>query len=116
MKQAKQRVIALDYFRGLFILAPVLNHAMLFSMPFAYLVGAGRLWTSAAELLIMLSGLTFGIVRSDKIKSDFVSVYKKTLRRAGQIYFMNILVVVLSLALALMVTSRGLTNDVDGAL
>ena len=116
MKQAKQRVIAIDYFRGLFILAPVVNHAMLFSMPFAYLTGAGRLWTSAAELLMIISGLTFGIVRGEQIKSGFAAIYKKTLRRVGQIYMVNILVVVLSLLLALITTSHHLTNDVDGVL
>lgn len=116
MKQAKQRVIAIDYFRGLFILAVVINHAMVFSMPFAYLAGAGRMWTSAAEMLLIISGLTFGIIRSGQIKSDFKMVLKKTWRRAAQIYLVNFIVVITSLTLALFLLSHSLPNDVDGAL
>jgi hypothetical protein len=116
MKKAKDRVIALDYFRGIFILVAVVNHAMIFSMPFAYITGASRLWTSAAEMLLMISGLTFGVVRSDQIKSSFRQVFKKTARRAVQIYLVNISIVILSLLLALILSSKNLTNDVDGAL
>jgi len=116
MKQTKDRVVAIDYFRGVFILVVVVNHAMLFTMPFAYLTGASRLWTSAAEMLLLISGLTFGIIRGVKIKSDFIAIYKKTLRRAAQIYMVNILVVALSLLVALFAISHSLTNDVDGVL
>jgi hypothetical protein len=116
MKQAKDRVIAIDYFRGLFIIMVVVNHAMLFSLPFAYLTGAGRMWTSAAELLLLISGLTFGIVRGHQIKSDFLTVYKKTLRRAGQIYLVNVLVVALSLLLAVYAVSHNLVNYVYGTM
>jgi hypothetical protein len=116
MKQAKDRVVAIDYFRGIFILVAVVNHGMLFTMPFAYLTGASRLWTSAAEMLLLISGLTFGIIRGEKIKSEFKAIYKKTLRRAAQIYVVNILVVALSLLVALFAISHNLTNDVDGVL
>jgi fucose 4-O-acetylase-like acetyltransferase len=116
MKRTKQRIIALDYFRGIFIIMVVINHATLFSMPFAYFTGAGRLWVSAAELLLLISGLTFGIVRADKISDDFRGVYKRTFKRAGQLYLVNILIVVLSLILALYAVSSNLTNWVDGSL
>jgi hypothetical protein len=116
MKTKKDRVVAIDYFRGICIVVVVVNHAMIFSLPFAYLTGAGRLWTSAAEMLMLISGLTFGIIRTDQIKINFRSVYKKTLKRAAQIYLVNVLAVALSLILALFAVSHNLTNDVDGSL
>jgi hypothetical protein len=116
MKQPKQRVLAIDYFRGVLILIVILNHAAIFSKPFSYLVGDGGLWTSAAELFLVLSGLTFAIVRGPQVLSNFKQVLKKSVRRAAIIYAVNIAVVFLSLLLALIFVSHGLPNDVDGPL
>lgn len=116
MKMQKQRVIAIDFFRGVCILAVILNHAALFSLPFAYISGDGSLWTSAAEMFLLLSGVTYAIVRGDKVRSDFGYVLKRTWRRAGIIYLVNISIVIISLLLALFLTSRGLPNDVLGPL
>jgi hypothetical protein len=114
MKHAKDRVIALDYFRGMFMIMVLLNHALVFSLPFAMLAGAGILWTTAAEMFLLISGITFWIVRSKTVRLDFSGVMKKTLRRAAYIYALDILVVVASLLLSLYLSSHGLTNDVDG--
>jgi len=116
MKQAKQRVVAIDYFRGLCILAVILNHSMLFSMPFAYLSGASMLWTSAAEMFLLLSGLTLGIVRGSRIKDDFKNLTLKMWRRSAYIYLINIIIVSLSLLLALYFTSHGVNNYILGEL
>lgn len=116
MKQAKQRVIAIDYFRGVCILAVVMNHSMAFSMPFAYITGASGLWTSAAEIFLLLSGLTLGIVRGESITSNFWQMVKKMWRRAAGIYLLNILVVSISLLMAVYFTSHGLNNNVLGSL
>jgi hypothetical protein len=116
MKQAKQRVIAIDYFRGVFILMVVMNHAALFSLPFAYFTGNGALWTSAAEMFCILSGLTFGIVRGHQLKIEFKRILLRTWRRAAIIYSINIAMVVLSLLLSLWLSGHGLKNDVPGSL
>lgn len=116
MKNPKDRVIAIDYFRGLCILMVVINHASIFSLPFAYLVGDGRLWVSAAEMFLVLSGITFAIVRGDEIKTDFKRVLKRTWRRAAIIYLVNIAIVFTSMLLAFWLTNHGLRNDVIGGL
>jgi hypothetical protein len=116
MKQQKQRVIAIDYLRGLLILMVVVNHGAAFTKPFSYLTGDGGLWTSAAELFLILSGLTFAIVRGPQVLSDFRGVLKKTLRRSFIIYTAYISVVFISLLLALTLSARGLPNDVSGPL
>jgi len=116
MKQAKQRVIAIDYFRGVFILMVVINHAALFSLPLAYFTGNGALWTSAAEMFCIISGLTFGIVRGQQLKTEFKRILFRTWRRAAIIYSINIAMVVLSLLLSLWLSGHSVTNDVPGAL
>ena len=94
----------------------LINHAVLFSMPFAIWTGAGGLWTSAAEMFLLLSGITYGIVRGGSITTQFKAILKKTWRRAAIIYAANVLVVFLSLFLALFLTSHNLTNDVNGVI
>lgn len=90
MKHATDRVIALDYFRGICILIVILSHAYPFSLPYAYLTGIGNLWTSAAELFFLVSGLTFGIVRGKRIGTDFKTVVKKSWRRSLDIYLIYV--------------------------
>lgn len=116
MRNTKDRVVALDYFRGICILAVVLNHSAIFSMPYAYLGGASLLWTSAAEMFLLLSGLTLGIVRGEKIIKEFKNTALKMCRRAAGIYLLNILIVAISLLMALFFTSHGLNNGVLGSL
>jgi hypothetical protein len=116
MKHTKDRVIAIDYFRGICILIVLLSHSIIFSMPFAYLSGAGKLWTGAAEMFFLLSGLTLGIVRGKNITTDFSNISKKIWRRAIGIYLINILAVAASLLLALTLVSHNLANDVVGSL
>jgi hypothetical protein len=116
MKNPKERVIAIDYFRGLCILAVAINHSWAFSMPFTYIAGAGGFWTSAAEMFLLLSGLTFAVVRGDAVLTDFKRVLKKTWRRAAIIYFVDISMVVVSLLIALSLVAHNLPNDVLGTL
>jgi hypothetical protein len=116
MKQVKQRVVAIDYFRGLFIILILLTHSMIFSMPFAYLGGATKLWTGPAEMFMLLSGITYAIVRGNQIKPDFKKVAFKTWKRATSLYLLSILLVSLSLVLSAVLTTHHLTNYVFGSL
>jgi hypothetical protein len=114
MKNAKQRVVAIDYFRGVCILLVLINHSFVFSTPYAYLAGAGGLWVSAAEMFFLLSGITFAIVRGSQIKDDFRRVFKKTMRRVGIIYLAYIISVALSVTLSLYLTNHNLFNNIPG--
>jgi peptidoglycan/LPS O-acetylase OafA/YrhL len=116
MKQKSQRIIALDYFRGICILAVILSHSAAFSTPFAYLAGGGKLWTSAAEMFFLLSGITFGVVRGNQITSGFKTVWRKSWQRARSIYLLHISVVFISLLMAYFFISRGLVSYMPGAL
>jgi hypothetical protein len=107
MKNVNNRVVAIDYFRGICILVVLLSHSYLFSMPFAYLSGLGKLWTSAAEMFFLLSGITFGIVRGPKVLSDFKAVLKKSAKRAFFLYGLSILMVLYALVVGLFLASHG---------
>jgi len=78
-------------------------------MPFSYLSGQGKLWTSAAEMFFLLSGITFGIVRGPKIASDFKVVMRKSWRRAGGIYLLHIGLVCYAILLGFFCISHNLT-------
>ncbi len=101
MKQTKQRVIALDYFRGICILVILLSHSALYTRPYAYLSGTGRLWVSAAEFFFLISGITLGVVRGGQVLSDFKSVRQKSWKRAKDLY----LIYLLSAAVSLLIFS-----------
>lgn len=90
MKKKTDRVIALDYFRGICIIAILLSHAYIIIGPFAYLSGMGRLWASAAEMFFLLSGITLGVVRGRLVSTDFKALIKKSWMRALDIYLIYI--------------------------
>ena len=116
MKHAKDRVIALDYFRGICILLVVINHASFFSWPLTYVTGASVLWSSAAEMFFLISGITLWIVRGKYIGTDFWSMARKMWRRAVTIYMVYLLAVVASLYMALMLIGHGMASHMPGAL
>src|SRR3954469_20498957 len=108
MKNANQRVIAIDYFRGLCMIAVILTHAAVFTHPFNYLVGAGRLWTGAAEMFFLLSGITLWIVRGDKLVNNFKNILFRSWERAASIYAISVFIAITSLSIAVLLTARNL--------
>jgi len=97
------------------MLAVVINHFIIFANPLTYLVGAGRLWTGAAEMFFLLSGMTFAIVRGKNI-ADMRLVIAKTWKRAAKLYVINFLVVLASLAIAFWLTARGVGYNIPASL
>src|SRR5438105_2942648 len=116
MKQKTKRIIDLDYFRGICMLVVILSHSAVFSTPFTYMAGSGRLWTSAAEMFFLLSGITFGIVRGNQITSGFKEVWRKSWQRARSIYLIHISIVFISLLLGFFFISKGLHSYMPGVL
>lgn len=116
MKKTKDRVIAIDYFRGLCMLALVINHAYIFTLPLAYLTGIGRLWTSTSELFFLISGLTFGIVRGRLVNVSLRQTMSKSWQRAKYLYVLNIISVLGSLLLAALLFSLNKDPNINGVL
>lgn len=116
MKHAKDRVIALDYFRGICILLVIINHASFFSWPLTYLTSSGVLWTSAAEMFFLISGITLWVVRGKYITTNFWTMVRKMWRRAAAIYLVYLLAVVASLYLAFVLTGHNMATHMPGHL
>ncbi len=116
MGKVSDRVIAIDYFRGICILMILLNHGSTFTTPFDLLSGGSRLWTSAAEMFFLLSGLTFGIVRKKYVKTNFSYVVRKSYRRAALLYLIYIGTVLGSLILLEIFKAAHVKTNMPGAL
>jgi hypothetical protein len=94
----------------------VINHAVVFSAPIAYLTGEGRLWVSAAEMFFLLSGIIFAVIRGDAIRETFRKILAKTWRRAAMFYAISILTILASMDLAISLISRGDFVNIPGAI
>jgi hypothetical protein len=82
-----QRIEALDYLRGFFILVIIVDHLWRWPNLFQFLSGRGELWVSAAEGFVMISGLLVGYVRGRKgMKKPFGEIAKKLVARGVMLY------------------------------
>lgn len=114
--QNKQRVLALDYFRGFCMLIVIINHFGNFANPLTVMAGSGRLWFSAAELFFLISGITFAVARGKAIFGRFNEVIIKSYKRAALLYGANLLAVVASLAIAFQLSAANRFVNIPGDL
>ena len=89
----KERLITFDLLRGFFILVIVIDHLQRWPGVFDWLTGQGRLWASAAEGFILISGLMLGLIRGHKDKDKpFSIVAKRILYRAFTLYIWALII------------------------
>ncbi|RYX79166.1 hypothetical protein EON76_00380 [bacterium] len=87
MLQKTSRLLSLDYLRGFFIIVIIIDHLYRFPNLYAAITGEGRLWVTAAEGFVIISGLLIGYVRGYKNKSlPLLEVSKKVWKRAILLY------------------------------
>lgn len=81
------RLEALDYLRGFFILVIIVDHLWRWPNIFQFISGRGELWASAAEGFVAISGLLVGYVRGRKSAGKpLVEVSKKLISRGIMLY------------------------------
>jgi hypothetical protein len=81
------RLLALDYLRGFFILVIIIDHLWRWPSVFGIFTGQGQLWISSAEGFVIISGLLVGYIRGYKERSvPFPVVARKLLKRALLLY------------------------------
>lgn len=86
-KLPTSRLQALDYLRGFFIVVIVIDHLWRWPSLLAAFTGEGRLWVSAAEGFVIISGLLVGYVRGYKNREQPLKVVStKLLKRAFLLY------------------------------
>ncbi|OGL22258.1 hypothetical protein A2707_02925 [Candidatus Saccharibacteria bacterium RIFCSPHIGHO2_01_FULL_45_15] len=87
MIQKTSRLLSLDYLRGFFIVVIIIDHLYRFPSLYAAITGEGRLWVTAAEGFVIISGLLIGYVRGYKNKQlPLLEVSKKIWMRALLLY------------------------------
>jgi hypothetical protein len=87
------RLLSLDYLRGFFILVIIIDHLWRFPSAWALFSGEAKLWVTAAEGFVMISGFLIGYVRGYKgLKLSFVTIAKKLFVRSVMLYFWMIIV------------------------
>jgi hypothetical protein len=92
-KTKSERLLALDYLRGYFVLVIIIDHLYQFPSLFALISGEAKLWVTAAEGFVMISGFLIGYVRGFKgLKLPFLVIAKKLFSRAIMLYFWMIIV------------------------
>jgi hypothetical protein len=90
------RIFALDFLRGYFMIAILLDHLYFFPSGLDIFTGRGELYASCAEGFFFISGLVLGVVRGRKlIDRPFKEVASKLLRRAVKLYITSIILVAL---------------------
>ncbi|MFZ2835939.1 MAG: OpgC domain-containing protein [Candidatus Saccharimonadales bacterium] len=86
-RASASRLVALDYLRGFFIVVIIIDHLWRWPSLLSIFTGEGKLWVSAAEGFIIISGLLVGYIRGYKNRDESLMVVsKKLLRRALLLY------------------------------
>lgn len=86
------RLLALDYLRGYFVAVIIIDHIGRFPSIGTFFTGETRLWMTAAEGFVMISGFLIGYVRGFKgLKYPFSTIASKLFKRALLLYIWTIL-------------------------
>jgi hypothetical protein len=81
------RLLALDYLRGFFIVVIIIDHLWRWPSLLSVFTGQGQLWVSSAEGFVIISGLLVGYIRGYKERdAPFSVVARKLLKRAFLLY------------------------------
>lgn len=99
-KPKKQRIDTFDLMRGFFVLVIIIDHLQRWPGMFDWITGQGRLWVSAAEGFIFISGLMIGLIRGrGNIHLPLWVVTKKLWWRALTLYIWAVLTALITLAI-----------------
>lgn len=105
-----QRLLALDYLRGFFIVVIIIDHLWRWPSLYEIITGQGQLWVTAAEGFVIISGLLVGYIRGYKNRDiPLLEVSKKLWKRAGLLYLWLIIMSLLYTALIWYVPTQGTT-------
>lgn len=87
LQKPSQRLLALDYLRGFFIVVIIIDHLWRWPSLFELITGQGKLWVTAAEGFVIISGLLVGYIRGYKNRDQpLLEVSKKLWKRALLLY------------------------------
>ena len=86
-KTTSSRLLALDYLRGFFIAIIIIDHMWRFPSLGALLSGQAKLWMTAAEGFVIISGFLIGYIRGSKgLRLPFSSIARTLALRSLLLY------------------------------
>lgn len=104
----RQRIIALDYLRGFFIIVIIIDHLWRWPNIFSLISGRGELWASAAEGFVIISGLLVGYIRGYKNRNQpLKDVSKKLVSRGVLLYVWMIITSLVLVAASWLLNFKG---------
>lgn len=87
-KVNRERILAFDLIRGLFLMEIVTTHIIWQPSLFTFVGGRGQLFASAAEGFFTISGVLVGYLYGPKVLKETKKVFKKIWKRAFLLYFL----------------------------
>ncbi len=86
----RQRILALDLLRGLFLVVIIVNHIAWSPSLFEFVTGKSALFASAAEGFFAISGVLVGYIYGPKILEKTKHTIKRLWKRAGLLYALSV--------------------------
>ena len=102
--ESKQRIIALDFLRGFFLLVILIDHIELYPSGYDLFTGRGRLMVSAAEGFFFMSGLLLGLVYRKRLAKGMRFIFKRMWLRGLELYILSVGLTLLFTAAAFYLT------------
>ncbi|MFZ1258806.1 MAG: OpgC domain-containing protein [Candidatus Saccharimonas sp.] len=92
-KKISGRLLSLDYLRGYFVVVIIVDHLWRYPSAWAFISGEAKLWVTAAEGFVIISGFLIGYIRGFKgLRLPFITVAWKLLKRAILLYVWMVMV------------------------
>ncbi len=84
---SSRRIVVLDYLRGFFIVVIIIDHLWKFPSVWSLMTGEAKLWMTAAEGFVIISGFLIGYIRGNKgLHQPFKTIAKKLVMRGTILY------------------------------
>lgn len=89
-KQKRERIIALDLLRGVFLTVIFINHIAWSPTLYDFITGQSHLFASAAEGFFAISGILVGYIYAPRILRKTKDTFIKLWKRAGWLYLLSV--------------------------
>lgn len=90
VSKKRQRIIALDILRGLFLVVLIVNHMPWTPSLYSFVTGRSELFASAAEGFFVVSGVLVGYIYGQKIIGSPRETFKKIWKRGFILYLLSV--------------------------
>lgn len=90
VSKKRQRIIALDILRGLFLVTLIVNHMPWTPSLYSFVTGRSELFASAAEGFFVVSGILVGYIYGQKIIGSPRETFKRIWKRGAILYLLSV--------------------------